>query len=102
MSMPTREELIRRFAPVDDPEIMARRQHILDVLLEASPQTQQRLIEKGRLSEARGALRRVLARRQLTPSQVDDARIEDCTDLAILERWLDQAVTARSASEALE
>jgi hypothetical protein len=24
MSMPTREELLRRFAPVDDPEIEAR------------------------------------------------------------------------------
>jgi len=27
--------------------------------------------------------------------------IEACSDLATLERWLDQAVTAASASEAL-
>ena len=117
MSLPTREELLRRFPPVDDPEILARRQHILevlleagpqtqrqhilDVLLEASPQTQQHLIVEGRLTEARAALRRVLARRQLTPSKDDDARIEACTDLATLERWLDRAVTALSVSDAL-
>ena len=120
--MPTREELLRRFPPVDDdPELLARRQHIievlletgpethrqhiLDILLKASPQTRQQLIDKGRLegrlTEARASLRRVLARRQLTPSKDDDARIEACTDLAILERWLDRAVTALSVPDAL-
>jgi hypothetical protein len=106
MSMPTHEELLQRFAPVDDPEIMARRQHILDLLLEASPQTQQQLIDKGllegRLTEARAALRRVLVRRHLTPGKDDDARIEACSDLATLERWHDQAVTAVSVLDALE
>jgi len=124
MSMPTRQELLWRFGNGDepeDPEIEARqqhilevlleagpqaqRQHILDFLLEASPQTQQPLIEKwqleGRLPQARASLRRVLARRQLTPSKDDDARIEACIDLATLERWLDRAVTAVSASDAL-
>jgi hypothetical protein len=75
-------------------------------LLEANPKTQQQLIEKGqlegRLTEARAALRRVLVRRQLTPSKADDARIEACTDLATLERWLDRAVTAVSVADALE
>jgi len=103
--MPTREELLERFAPVDDPEIEARRRHILKVLLDQDPNMQQQLIDKGllqgRLTEARAALRRVLARRQLTPSKGDDARIEACTDLAILERWLDRAVTAVSVSDAL-
>jgi len=122
MPMPTREELLWRFPPVDDPEILARRQHtievlletgtethrqhILDILLKASPQTRQRLIDKelmeGRLIEARVLLRRVLARRQLTPSKADDARIEACTDLATLERWLDRAITAVSISDTLE
>jgi hypothetical protein len=106
MSMPTRQELLWRFGKTDDPEIEARQQHILDLLLEASPKTQQQLIDKGllegRLTEARSALRRVLARRQLMPSKDDDARIEACTDLATLERWLDRAVTAVSASDALE
>jgi hypothetical protein len=109
MTMPTREDLLRRFGKVDDPEILARRQRIIQVLLEASPETQQQLIEQGRqegqlegrLAEARAALRRVLALRQLTPSADDDARIEACTDLATLERWLGQAVTAASGSDAL-
>jgi hypothetical protein len=101
MSMPTRQELLWRFGKVEDPEIEARRQHILDVLLEASPQTQQQLRLEGRLTEARAALHRVPARRQLTLSQDDDARIEACTDLATLERWHDRAVTAVSVSDAL-
>ncbi|HEX8108563.1 MAG TPA: hypothetical protein VF516_12605 [Kofleriaceae bacterium] len=113
MTMPTRQELLVKFGPVDDPEIEARRQHILEALLESSPETRQRLIDKGRaeglvkgeekgqLLEARRALRRVLAGRQLTPSQTDEARINACPDLATLERWLDQAITARSVTEAL-
>ncbi|TMQ21576.1 MAG: hypothetical protein E6J90_14065 [Deltaproteobacteria bacterium] len=105
MSTPTRQELLSKFGKVDDPEIEARRQHILRALLEQSPETKQELIdegiEKGRLSEARAALRRVLARRQLAPSKDDDARIEACTDLAVLERWLDSAVTAVSVSDVL-
>jgi hypothetical protein len=101
MSMPTRQELLSRFGKVDDPEIEARRQHILEVLLEASPHTQQQLRLEGRLTEARAALRRVLVRRQLMLTQGHDAQIEACTDLATLERWLDQAVTALSVSDAL-
>jgi hypothetical protein len=109
MSMPTREELLWRFGKVEDPEIEARRQRILEVLLEASPQTQQQLIDKGRvegrvegqLAALRAALRRVLVRRQLAPSNDDDARIDACTDLATLERWLDQAIAAASISDVL-
>jgi hypothetical protein len=109
MSTLAREDLLWRFGKVEDPEIEARRQRILDFLLEASPKTQQQLIDKGieegietgRLSEARAALRRVLVRRQLTPSKDDDARIEACTDLTTLERWLDRAITAASASDVL-
>ena len=109
MAMPTREELLRRFGPVEDPEIEARRQHILKVLLEQDPKTRQQLIdtgieegiEKGRLTATRGSLRRVLERRGLTPGPDDEARIDACMDLATLERWLDQAVTATSISDAL-
>lgn len=118
MSTTVREELLRSFGKSDDPEVEARSQHILDVLLEVRPQTKQKLIDKGlekgleqgieqgieqgRLAEARAALRRVLARRQLALSPGDEARIEECSELATLERWLDQAVTAASASEALK
>jgi hypothetical protein len=105
MSMPTREELLWRLGPSDDPEIEARRQHILQVLLEQDPKMRQQLIEKGllegRLTATRASLRRVLARRQLTPSKDDDARIDACTDLATLERWLDRAITAVSVSDVL-
>ena len=102
MSMPAREELLWTFGKAEDPEVEARRQHILKVLLEASPETQQELRLEGRLAEARAALRRVLVQRQLTPSKDEEARIEACTDLATLERWNDQAFTAASVSDALK
>jgi len=101
MSTLAREDLLWRFGKVEDPEIEARRQRILDVLLEASPQTQQQLRLEGRLTEARDALRRVLVHRQLTPSKDEDARIEACTDLATLKRWQDRAFIAVSVSDAL-
>jgi hypothetical protein len=86
--------------------IEARRQRLLDFLLETSPQKKQQLIDKGlsegRLTEARAALRLVLANRQLTPSQDDDARIDACTDLATLEHWLGRAILAASASDVLK
>jgi hypothetical protein len=54
---------------------------------------------EGRLTATRASLRRMLARRQLTPSKDDDARIDVCTDLATLERWLDREITAVSVSD---
>ncbi|HWO17273.1 MAG TPA: hypothetical protein VNO30_00795 [Kofleriaceae bacterium] len=109
MTTLAREELLWRFGKADDPEVEARRQHILKVLLEQSPETQQELIDKGRsegqlvgeLAQARAALRRVLVHRQLTPSQDEDARIDACTDLETLERWNERAFTATSATDAL-
>jgi hypothetical protein len=118
MSTLAREELLWRFGKAEDPEVEARRQHILKVLLEASPETQQQLIDQGRsegrlegrlegqmegrLAEARAALRRVLVHRQLTPSKDEEARIEACTDLATLERWNDRAFSAVRVSDALQ
>jgi hypothetical protein len=105
MSMPTQEELLWRFGPVEDPVIEARRQRILDFLLETSPQKKlllrQEAQQEGWLAATRASLRRVLAGRQLTPSKDDDARIEACTDLATLERWIDRASNATSASDVL-
>ena len=102
MSTLAHEELLWRFGKAEDPEVEARRQHILKVLLEASPQMQQELIDHGRLTEARAALRRVFVHRQLTPSKDEDARIEACTDLATLERWNKQVFTAINVSDALK
>jgi hypothetical protein len=134
MSMPTHEELVRKFSlGLDDPEVRARRHRLVEALLEAEPEIRQQLIDagmekglerglekgmekglergmekglekgllEGRRTEARTALRRVLARRHLTPSVDDDARIEACTDLGILERWLDRSVTAARMADVL-
>ena len=101
ISMQMCEELVQRFGPVEDPEIEARRQHLLD----QDAKTRQQLIDtgvlEGRLTATRISMRRVLARRQLTPNKDDSARIDACTDLPTLERWLDQAITAFSASDVL-
>jgi hypothetical protein len=43
--------------------------------------------DEGRLTQARVAVRRVLAARKLVPSPTDEARLDACTDLAALERW---------------
>ncbi|WP_437526204.1 hypothetical protein WME79_40530 [Sorangium sp. So ce726] len=105
MSPWTQEELKRRFARSDDPEIEARRQGILRTLLADSPEVKEELIEEGqqegRLTEARAALRTVLARRGLALSPALEAQIDGCVDVATLHRWLEQAVTASSAEEAL-
>ncbi|WP_437741778.1 hypothetical protein WMF39_40255 [Sorangium sp. So ce1504] len=105
MSPWTQEELKRRFARSDDPEIEARRQGILRTLLADSPEVKEELIEEGqqegRLIEARAALRTVLARRGLALSPALEAQIDGCVDMPTLHRWLEQAVTAAGAEEAL-
>jgi hypothetical protein len=55
----------------------------------------------GALAEARRAVGRVLSRRGLAMTAEQQARFDTCEDLATLERWLDQAITAASADEAL-
>lgn len=95
------KEWIDRFVQTDDPEDEKRLHALLHMLLDAVPGVGQGLIEKGRLAEARAALRRVLVQRQLELTPSDDTRIEACTDLPTLERWHSQAVTAPTAAEAL-
>jgi hypothetical protein len=57
---------------------------------------------EGRLEEKRASLRSVLALRKLGLKTDDEARIDACADLPTLQRWLDQAVLAASADEALQ
>jgi len=57
--------------------------------------------EKGRVQATRSALRRVFTRRKLELRPEDSDRIDACTDLATLERWLEEAAVAESAEEAL-
>jgi len=100
--MPTHEELILRFGRADDPEIDARRQHILSFLLQGLKARELTIgWVEGELTEARASVRRVLAIRGLTPSKDDDARIEACADVETLHRWHSQAVTAARVSDAL-
>ena len=113
MSTSLREEMLRYVPRTDDPEIRARQKHVARVLLDMDPELRAEVgskaheeglekgVDQGRLLGERAALRRVLARRELSLSPEDEARIEACADLATLERWLDQAVVASSAAEAL-
>lgn len=107
MSTTERDDTMLRLLaePVDDPEIQARKEHILRVLLECDPEVKQRLVDEvilpARLTTMRTALRLVLACRQLVLSQDDEARIEACTELDTLHRWHRQAVTAPTVADAL-
>ena len=56
--------------------------------------------KKGRLAEARIILRRVLARRGFELGD-DEARIDAWMTIAALEHWIDEAVVASSAAEAM-
>jgi hypothetical protein len=55
----------------------------------------------GKVEEARKAVERVLRRRGLAVSEAQAAQLAACHDLDTLERWLDLAITATSADEAL-
>jgi HEPN domain-containing protein/predicted nucleotidyltransferase len=55
----------------------------------------------GRLEASRAAIRRVFTRRNLSLSTEMSARIDACADLALLERWLEEAAVAESVEETL-
>src|SRR5262245_34666751 len=104
MSTSARAEVVSSIE-TEDPEVRERQRHLVELLLAKQPDLKRALKDEGRdegrLAEARSAVRRVLARRGLPLSPEDDARIEACTVLATLERWLGEAVVAPSAAEAL-
>ena len=58
-------------------------------------------LEQGKLSQARAALRQVLAARQLDVSTDQETRMGECIDVETLERWLRQAIMAATTAEAL-
>lgn len=99
VSPKVREDLRRRFARSDEPEVAARQMETLDWLLSEFPEKKTKLVKKGSRAEARKVLRRVLARRSLVLEPEQDARIDACKDIATLERWIDEAVTAASVTE---
>jgi hypothetical protein len=102
MSNPVRKQVELYMEP-DSPEMRERQRWLAKVLLKKDPELQQEIrseaLSDGRLLEARSALRRVLARRGLIVRPEDDARVDACTDLAMLERWHDEAVVAKTAAE---
>ncbi|WP_406332280.1 hypothetical protein [Streptomyces sp. NBC_00203] len=55
--------------------------------------------DEGRAEGRAGAILRVLDRRGIDVSDEDRERIASCDDLDMLDRWLDRAITATSASE---
>lgn len=57
--------------------------------------------KRGRRAEERDTLLRVLALRKLALTSEQERQIAACKDLATLRRWLDQAIFAESAAEAL-
>ncbi len=56
-------------------------------------------LQQGLQTGLRASIRKVLGKRGLALSAQEEARLEGCT--GTLERWLDQALTAASATEAL-
>jgi hypothetical protein len=127
MSIAVHEELLRFvLTKSEDPEIKARQKLIAKVYIDMTPEAKAEVkaemkaamkaemtdearqegldkgLDLGHLTEARSALRRVLARRKLALVADEEACIDACTDLTTLERWLDQAVDAPSAAEALK
>jgi hypothetical protein len=98
MSTAVLDELLR-FAsekPEDD-RMRARQEQNTRIMLEMTPTVRDEVVAR----EARSVLRRVLSRRKLTLATEDEARIDACTDPATLERWIEQAVDAPTAAEAL-
>lgn len=56
---------------------------------------------EGRAEGVAVALLKILARRRLTLTAAQRRRITGCTDLAVLERWLDRSLLASSVAELL-
>jgi len=89
----------------DDPVVRANDATILGFLLKKMPERRAEIVAEGKvegkLEEARRALRRVLRARGVALGAGDEARIDACSVLDTLERWLDQAAMAESVAEAL-
>jgi hypothetical protein len=104
MSTSARAQVITSIE-TDDPEVVARQRHLVQLLVAQHPEfehdLQQRGRKEGQLVEARASLRRVLARRGLQPTAEEEVRIDACKTLATIRRWLDEAVVASSVAEAL-
>ncbi|WP_437721866.1 hypothetical protein [Sorangium sp. So ce861] len=58
-------------------------------------------MREGKLEGKRDTLLRLLARAGVVLTENDSARIQACTDIATLDRWIDNALGAKTAAEVL-
>ena len=56
---------------------------------------------EGKLEGTRGVLLRLVARAGIALSEEDRARVDACTDLATLDRWVDNVLGAKTAADVL-
>jgi hypothetical protein len=61
----------------------------------------ERGIREGELKGRREALLRLLARAGITLGDDERARVENCTDAATLDRWVDNVLGAKTACDVL-
>jgi hypothetical protein len=98
MSTAVYDDLIRFVLSEPEDDLMAQRQkQTVRVFLDMTPDVKAEVVADA----DRDALRLVLEQRELPLSAAEQARIDACTDVATLKRWLKQAVRAASAAEAL-
>jgi hypothetical protein len=69
------------------------------------PTFAQQLVDRGEIAgeikATRGTLLRLVARAGITLSEDERARVDACTDLATLERWVDNVLGAKTAADVL-
>ncbi|WP_437488883.1 hypothetical protein WME75_09615 [Sorangium sp. So ce1014] len=58
-------------------------------------------LREGKLEGKRGTLLRLLARTGIVLTESESARIQACTDIATLDRWIDNVLGAKTATEVL-
>ncbi len=58
-------------------------------------------LREGKLEGKRGTLLRLLARTGIVLTESESARIQACTDIATLDRWIDNVFGAKTATEVL-
>ncbi|WP_438000132.1 hypothetical protein WMF26_09910 [Sorangium sp. So ce185] len=58
-------------------------------------------IREGELKGKRDTLLRLLARAGMALTEDEGARIQACTDVATLDRWIDNVLGAKTAAEVL-
>jgi len=65
------------------------------------PPFAQQLIQRGKLDGLREVLLRLIARAGLTLTEGERARIQACEDPAILDRWVENVLGAKTTADVL-